>query len=286
MMTLNRNCWLFLMLLPTLAAADAEIQEWIGAYTMNHDGHVGILRIVDSKADCVTSPWCNLSASYENSDGEELRVQIGVVDQAFQHMQFFVAFPGERQRFDGYLMSFDKTKMAGITNWRNQSFGFYATKLTTPTIPPRNFVFPNNQVLNPNDLRNRIVVDVPAANLTSVEGATIRPDGSVQRLLPNGMIEIQRPGECGSIVIDPESGARVGGTACYEVPFDNPPSPPGPILAFLEPHAERLLSIILRLVDDNQAAVNNYLNNFEDDDPTIYDRIRLRADMIRLLTSP
>ncbi len=44
------------------ARADAQVREWIGFYNMNRDGHLGVLRIDDSKQDCATSPCFGFDA--------------------------------------------------------------------------------------------------------------------------------------------------------------------------------------------------------------------------------
>jgi hypothetical protein len=110
------------------AFADAVIHEWIGRYAMNHDGWAGTLSISDSKQDCATSPWCHLVLQYTDSNGRRLSGTIASVDQKFQHMVFFINFPNGRQKFDGYLFSWDKTKMAGTTYWAGQTYGFFASK--------------------------------------------------------------------------------------------------------------------------------------------------------------
>jgi hypothetical protein len=43
-------------------------------------------------------------------------------------MVFYIDFPDNRQKFDAYLFSWDKSKMAGTTYWGGRPFGFFATK--------------------------------------------------------------------------------------------------------------------------------------------------------------
>src|SRR5262245_40660762 len=121
---------LLVMLLaaPPRAGADAQINEWIGQYAMNHDGFQGTLRIGDSKVDCAAPAWCHLMASYIDSNGMLLRATIRSMDQTWQHMVLYIAFPNNMQRFDAYLMSWDKTRIAGTTTWQGRTFGFYAVK--------------------------------------------------------------------------------------------------------------------------------------------------------------
>jgi hypothetical protein len=110
------------------AFADAQIHEWIGDYNMNHDGLVGTLKISDSKVDCTTSQWCHLVLSYTDSNGNRYNGSIQSIDDRWQHMVFFVSFPQNQQKFDAYLFSWDKSKVAGLTYWGGRTFGFYALK--------------------------------------------------------------------------------------------------------------------------------------------------------------
>jgi hypothetical protein len=128
-MTKTLTATLFVLLaVPTFARADAQIAEWFGEYAMNHDGFQGTLRIQDSTRDCAAPAWCHLLASYVDKDGVRRLVTIRMMDQAWQHMVFYIAFPGNQQRFDGYLMSWDKSRIAGTTVWEGRTFGFFAVK--------------------------------------------------------------------------------------------------------------------------------------------------------------
>jgi hypothetical protein len=119
---------LVLTMVPMHGFADAEVGEWVGQYAMNHDGHHGTLSIRDSKMDCASSAWCALRLHYTGGDGNQRSGTIDVIDDRFQHMVFHVDFPGNRQKFDAYLFSWDKAKIAGTTYWGGRTFGFFATK--------------------------------------------------------------------------------------------------------------------------------------------------------------
>lgn len=110
------------------ANADAMREDWFGAWAMNHDGHVGTLTIGDTKADCASTPWCDMSVRYVDSDGKTVRGTINRIDDHLQHMLFTVHFPGNEQRFDAFIFSWDKAKLAGLTYWGGRRFGFYAIK--------------------------------------------------------------------------------------------------------------------------------------------------------------
>ena len=124
---LTLSCLCFL-LISNRASADAQVHEWIGKWDMNHDGWRGTLVTSDSKVDCATSPWCHLVLSYIDANGKQITGKIGKIDQKFQHMTFSLNFPNNTQKFEAYLFSWDKRKMAGVTYWGGRTFGFYATK--------------------------------------------------------------------------------------------------------------------------------------------------------------
>jgi hypothetical protein len=82
----------------------------------------------ESGVDCAAPAWGHLIASYVDSNGTPLRARIRLIDQAWQHMVLYIAFPDNTQRFDAYLMSWDKNRIAGTTMWQGSAFGFYAFK--------------------------------------------------------------------------------------------------------------------------------------------------------------
>ena len=119
---------LLLMALSSVLLADAQKHEWFGEWSMNHDGHTGMLHISDSKVDCATSVWCDMVISYTDSQGRTYRGRIDGLNDRLQHMAFSISFPGNTQKFDAYIFSWDKTKLAGRTYWGGRTFGFYALK--------------------------------------------------------------------------------------------------------------------------------------------------------------
>jgi hypothetical protein len=119
---------LSLLLVPVNLFADAQKQEWFGTWSMNHDGFAGSLRITDSKVDCASSAWCDMVLRYVNDKGVTQTGSIETIDSKGQHMVFYINFPGNRQKFDAYIFSWDKRKLAGTTYWGGRTFGFYATK--------------------------------------------------------------------------------------------------------------------------------------------------------------
>ena len=116
------------LLFPPKLFADAKKSEWFGEWAMNYDGHIGTLRITELSADCAISLWCDMAISYQGSNRDRYGGRIEKIDGKWQHMVFYINFPGKGQKFDAYLFSWDKQKMAGTTYWGGSVFGFYATK--------------------------------------------------------------------------------------------------------------------------------------------------------------
>lgn len=114
--------------LPFSANADARKWEWFGTYSMNHDGWKGTLSIRETKADCMSPKWCDMTIRYRTSKGKSYRGHITKINNKGQHMTFYIHFPHGQQRFDAYLFSWDKRKMSGITYSGGRKFGFYAFK--------------------------------------------------------------------------------------------------------------------------------------------------------------
>jgi hypothetical protein len=95
---------------------------------MNHDGFAGTLTISDTKADCAGPLWCDMAISYVDNKGVRHIGRIERIDSKGQHLVFYLNFPGNRQKFDAFIFSWDKRKLAGTTYWGGSTFGFFATK--------------------------------------------------------------------------------------------------------------------------------------------------------------
>lgn len=117
-----------LLLFPAPLLADAVKGEWFGTWTMNHDGFAGNLQLKELKADCANTAWCDMSVSYLDNKGIRHAGLIEKIDDKYQHLVFYINFPGNKQKFDAYIFSWDKQKLAGTTYWRGRTFGFYANK--------------------------------------------------------------------------------------------------------------------------------------------------------------
>jgi len=267
-----------LLAAPLRAGADAQISEWIGSYAMNHDGFQGTLRIADARVDCAAPAWCRLMASYIDSNGTPLRATIRFMDQAWQHMVFYVAFPDNMQRFDAYLMSWDKNRIAGTTVWDGRTFGFYGVKRTAADAAA---------VLG--GRRGRIDLPPLAGGASGGPAATaskrtVNADGEVETVMPDGSRRLTRPGQCGWKTIAPDGRTTI--TSCNQVPLATPPFPDGVTSKWLDAHSNSLLDIIRSLLANDQTSVDNYLRNNEPAGMGIYDRIRTRASMISTLAPP
>ena len=118
----------FLLFLPATTFADANKEEWFGTWAMNHDGFAGTLTISDTKVDCAGPLWCDMAVRYVDSKGVKFTGRIERIDSKGQHMVFYINFPGNTQKFDAFIFSWDKGKLAGTTYWGGSTFGFLANK--------------------------------------------------------------------------------------------------------------------------------------------------------------
>ena len=119
---------MILVVCATSISADATKNEWFGDWRMSLDGRPGVLRIGDSKVDCASSAWCDMVISFTDSGGNRIQGTIDRIDDRWQHMVFYLNFPGNRQKFDAYIFSWNKRQMAGTTYWGGRTFGFSASK--------------------------------------------------------------------------------------------------------------------------------------------------------------
>jgi hypothetical protein len=268
-----------LLAIPLRAGADAQINEWIGDYAMNHDGFQGTLRIGDARVDCAAPAWCRLTASYIDSNGTPLRATIRFMDQAWQHMVLYIAFPNNMQRFDAYLMSWDKNRIAGTTTWQGRTFGFYAFKRTAADAAA---------VLGGRRGRFDLPVLVNGGGrggaAAPANKRTVNAKGEVETLMPDGSRRVSRPGQCGWTIIFPDG--RTNTFTCSQVPLATPSVTDTTTGKWLEAHSSSLLEIIRALLGNDQVSIDNYLQNNEPSTMGVYDRIRTRAAMIAALTVP
>jgi len=250
------------VLSPVRLMADAQISEWVGQYNMNHDGHLGTLLIRDLKLDCATSPWCSLLVRYTDANGTQFAGRIERVDQNSQHMVFVIDFPGNSQKFDVYLFSWDKNKMAGTTYWEGRTFGVFATK----------------------NLRLGIAAAArlpqgPQASNTPIRTA-ITSDGKLQIHNPDGSVKTKRPGQCGSTTTWPDG--RSSSSVCSQVPRSDFPELPQQTAKWLQSHSDQLISVIQLLLPTKED-FENYRKN--EGTLNLVDQIDQRTSLIQDLTA-
>ena len=276
------------VLFPLLLRGDASREDWVGDYSINHDGHVGTLSVFASAAGC-RSPQCpGLGVRYTDENGATYSGTASALDDNGQHLAFTLEFPGNAQRFDVYIFSFDKTKLAGTTVWGGRVFGVMATRnnlkraaIMAAEKPKMTKGQSATQVLTP---------QAPATGSpTGTPQKMLMPDGSIELRYPDGTIKTKRIGGCGWNIRYPDG--RVQNAQCL---FDQviqviPPDPPaGTSQAnWLNSQDDDLLNILKGLLGGaNSADFGNYLKNYENPpNPVIYKRIHSRTQAIEELVA-
>src|SRR6266536_4712721 len=169
------------------ARASLIKEDWLGQWNMNHDGFNGKLIISDSRLNCTNTVWCSMNIHYINNEGRTISGTIEKIDDHWQHMVFYLNFPGNRQKFDAYLFSWDNQTIAGTTYWGGRTFGFYATKkqnLNTPNLTPAN-ANKKDSVISKKILKGDTVEIKYSGGTTkwsTSSGFTIKyPNGNIQR---------------------------------------------------------------------------------------------------------
>jgi hypothetical protein len=107
---------------------------------------------------------------------------------------------------------------------------------------------------------------------------TILPNGEVEARYPDGRVVVYHA--CGHTTVYPDG--RVEKMVCNQAqPASLPPAPTDPSLkAFLESHCDHLLQHISHLVDFEQQQVDLYLEFEGSQGPSLYERIRMRTQLI------
>lgn len=113
---------------------------------------------------------------------------------------------------------------------------------------------------------------------------TITSDGSVEMTMQDGSKRLTRPGVCGHTIVAPDGTKST--VSCAQVQPVSPPLPDQVSAGWLERHNSNLLVIIRSLLGNDQMSVDNYLRNDEPPTATVYDKIRLRTELIGTLTRP
>lgn len=271
-----------LLLFPCLLRAAISRQDWVGGYQMNHDGHVGTLSVSLSKAKCAKLPCPGLAVQYRDEHGTSYIGTVNVLDDDGQHMAFTIAFPGTPQRFDVYLFSFDKSRMAGTTVWGGRVFGVMGTK---NNLNLEAVVAPS---VKPVGIAGKVATTY-TGTVGSVPKRALLPNGTVELHYPDGTVKSKRIGSCGWSVRTPD-GRVVNPQCTYAavIPIVPPPPPAGSQAAqWLSAESDELLEILQGLLGGaNSSDFRNYQSNYESPpDSVLYKRIYFRTQAITELTS-
>ncbi|MEZ0329799.1 MAG: hypothetical protein ABWK15_09660 [Dissulfuribacterales bacterium] len=132
---------------PQLKSGIVTTNDFIGAYSMNHDGWKGALKLWrnPNTIHAIGTDYWLLLGQYTDQNNNIHKVRgkvkesvanpVGWVDHK---IEFYIDFNNtptnlnDDQKFEGYLFTQTKDGMAGITWWNNTPYGFYAEKERPP----------------------------------------------------------------------------------------------------------------------------------------------------------
>jgi len=234
-------------------SAQFSKRDLAGRYSMNHDGWEGTLVIEERKVDCTTNPWCDLNIYYIDSKNNTLKAAITNVSKDWQHITFLIGFPDHRQQFSGHFFSWNKNLMAGTTDWRDKTYGFFARKQTTLSIDP-NLVLREAKFKNVYELKRNLNEDADGDQDKIIKRG-INGEGKVEVQYESGKIVIY--GEGSTTIITPEKERLV--MMHMEVMDLVPPIPDEPEMnEWLTTLNRNMDDIVNHLVDGDETSLSNY----------------------------
>ena len=277
------------VLCPVALLADASMADWPGVYTMNHDGHVGTLTITNVGTPCTVSQRCHLDISYKDSNGQTVPGRITQIDQNFQHIVFYILFSGNSQRFDAYLFSWDKTKMAGTTVWQGQTFGMLATKDGPELHAAAPLSHRADAMVVPGVSHGSSSIGpVPGAggrcHPTGKPTTSINSNGVIELHYPDG--SVQSGVGCNSFITCPDGTKIPPSCTLAQAQPPTPPAMPNDdkTKTWLEYHNDSLWAILTGLLANDQNSIQNYKNSYEKGNLTLYQQMAERTRIITQLT--
>ena len=282
------NIFWFLFIFSLPLFGDIAPMEWAGQFAMNHDGHAGTLLISEAKTGCHSPAWCDLRISYKDATGKPLLARILTLDQNGQRLIFVVNFPGNTQRFEVYLFSWDKTKMAGTTVWQGRTFGVLATREGSAGGGLSSIHALDKMAVHENKM-------IASSQMAASAGSCTHPAGTPQKsLTPQGIVELRYPDgtiktsvKCGYNTTCPD-GRKIP-AQCTMMQAPPPTFPPLPNDAstqtWLKEHNQALMAILGELLGNDQGSIANYKKNYENGSVSLYSQMYSRTTVISELAT-
>jgi hypothetical protein len=190
-------------------------QDFVGTYSMIHDGWKGILELKTASDDYIEQ-LPNIQGTYTGVDGKNHNVYGYVRTPTYplppewgpdHKIEFSIDFPDtvqkdDDQKFEGYLFTWTKDVIAGTTKWSNIPFGFYANRTSAPHIQTDFNITIGATIYNINVLSNSTIEDFNVSqarkqisfNVTGLAGTCGICNITIPRSLLLGTLSVHRDG--------------------------------------------------------------------------------------------